>query len=249
VVLIPRPVATAAAISACSWRSCLRFFIKERARKAIILLLAGGLAMTFIVGCSPAARHKVLTVFFTGVPPLGSEESEEVPTKPAVTHVVKKRGIVVMSTRFSHGPYAANACYLCHETSASGGLRGFGKIQEAKSSFAKAGEVSGKLVEPLGELCSMCHESKDPAKAYDAGLWVHGPVSTGNCVLCHAPHSGPEQYMLEKTADALCVDCHEEGTIFNQSEHKDRYDCMSCHNAHLGKDSRLLKADYREPWE
>jgi predicted CXXCH cytochrome family protein len=220
-----------------------------RLRRVFVRLLAGGVAMALVAGCTPVARYKTLTFFFTGVPPMGEEEKdEEEAARTVVAKVVKKQSVVVKSTRFTHGPYAANECYQCHEVSGSGGFRGFGKRDEAAGSIAKAGIVPGKMVAPMGELCSGCHDSKSPAKAQKAGLWVHGPVSTGYCVFCHGPHAGPEPYMLLKQADALCVDCHAAGLVFSPAVHKGRPDCSACHNPHLGKDSRLLKADYRELW-
>lgn len=227
-------------------------------KKSFVLLVSAGLIVSFATGCDRLARHKVLTIFFTGVPSIEEQdrlqaEAREAAKKPqavAAKPVVpkEKRGLVVKPTRFSHGPYAANQCYLCHEVSASGGFRGFGKQEEAAGSLAAAGIVPGKMVVPLNELCSGCHTSKSPAKAWQAGLWVHGPVSTGYCTICHGPHAGPERYMLLKAADAICVECHGEGQIYSQAAHQGRRDCTACHNAHVGKDSRLLKADYQEKW-
>jgi len=37
--------------------------------KGLILLLSAGIIMIFISGCDRHARYKVLTFFFTGVPP------------------------------------------------------------------------------------------------------------------------------------------------------------------------------------
>lgn len=221
------------------------------------LALVGGMLLASLIGCTPAARHEMLTFFFTGVPPLGAEEQEEQTRQSQegvgnqeLTRMVQAKLLLQRRTvpagRYTHGPYASNQCNLCHETSASGGFRGFGKQQDAKT--AEAGAVSGKLVAPMGELCAGCHASKSVKAAFAAGLWVHGPVSTGYCVLCHGPHAGPEPYMLLKKADALCLECHTEGLVFNRAEHKEMRDCLKCHNPHLGKDSRLLKAEYRESW-
>jgi len=208
-------------------------------------LLLGG-------GCNPVTRHDILTFFFTGVPPLGSEEKDEDEDKPALAQgptVIKKRSITVVSPRFTHGPYAANQCYQCHETSASGGYRGFGKKAEAQGALAKAGAVSGKLVLPVAELCPTCHIGKSPARAYQAGLWVHGPVSSGYCVLCHGPHAGPEPAFLSVKADALCLECHGGGQVSTtRQEHQPLAECLKCHNPHFGKDNRLLKTAYTEAW-
>ena len=217
--------------------------------RVLLVSLAGCLAAISIAACSsPAARHKVLTFFFTGVPPEGATQDEQTATQPAAAQVVSRQSLVVVSSRFGHGPYAASACYQCHETSASGGLRGIGKKEAAKSALAQSANMSGKLLAPVPELCSGCHEGTSPAEAVKAGLWVHGPVSTGLCTECHNPHAGPEQYMLEKRTDALCVDCHSAGMIVNRPEHQDRTDCVTCHSVHVSRDSRLLTADYRDAW-
>lgn len=215
-----------------------------------LALAAAGLVMALTAACTPLARYQVLTFFFTGVPPFGEEEkAEEEEVKPVVVKKVRRGpSVVVKSTRFSHGPYASNRCYLCHQTSGSGGYRGFGKKQEVKANVTVTTGVSGKLVVPLPELCIGCHIDKSPARAKADGLWLHGPVSTGICTLCHGPHTGSERYILEKKATEVCLGCHGDGRIFNQVVHKDKADCLSCHNAHLGKDSRLLKADFQESW-
>ncbi len=218
--------------------------------RGLALALAAGLIVTLTTACSPPARYKVLTFFFTGVPPFGEEEKpeEEVAKPVAVKQVKRGPSIAVKSTRYSHGPYAANQCYLCHQTSGSGGYRGFGKNEEVKSAVTVTKGVSGKLVVPVDKLCLGCHTAKSQARAEADGLWLHGPVSTGVCTLCHGPHAGSEPGMFDKKAGALCIECHAEGLIHNRAVHKDQPDCLTCHNAHLGKDSRLLKADYLELW-
>lgn len=226
---------------------CTFIRARWRACKARVLLLGCGVGLLLLTGCNTVTGHKVLTFFFTGVPPLGEKEKQEEPEKPSVA-ATKARAVVVKAQLYSHGPYAANECYRCHEVSASGGFRGFGKKEEAAGALAKPGIVPGKMVAPLLELCSGCHDTKSPLRAASRGLWVHGPVSAGYCVVCHAPHAGPEPYLLLKKADDLCVECHAAGLITNQAVHKDKHECTACHNPHLGKDSRLLKADFREAW-
>ncbi|MBW6493593.1 MAG: cytochrome c3 family protein [Burkholderiaceae bacterium] len=210
---------------------------------AAAALLAGAVG-----GCSAVARHQVLTFFFTGVPPLGSVEKTPEPVAKAKTRTVARPGSVVKATRFGHGPYAANLCFSCHQVSASGGFRGFGKQDAAKDAIAGAGQVSGQLLAPMGELCSSCHTGKSPARAQAAGLWVHGPVATGYCVMCHAPHAAPQPYLLQKASNALCVECHSDASLISRTTHQGRPDCVSCHNAHLGKDNRMLRAELRESW-
>lgn len=223
--------------------------LPSRRPRVWLFAIACAAALSLLSGCTTTETgYKVLTFFFTGVPPMGQKEAPEDAVKVVVARAAPSRVQVVKSTRFGHGPYVANLCFECHEVSASGGFRGFGAQKEAAGSIAAAGAVSGKLVAPMGELCSSCHESKSPTRAQQAGLSVHGPVSTGYCILCHAPHAGQEGYLLALKTNALCSDCHTVETIATPSVHKGKGDCISCHNAHFGKDHNLLTADYREPW-
>jgi len=235
----------------------------SRRRRLRPTLAAGLAALLLGGGCNPVTRHDILTFFFTGVPPLGSEtpdEDEDVievkgqasapgATKQPAERQRRKASVVVTATRYTHGPFAANQCYQCHQTSASGGFRGFGKKAEAQGSLAKAGAVSGNLVMPVAELCPTCHISKSTQRAYQAGLWVHGPVSSGYCVFCHSPHAGPEPAFLALKADALCLECHGDGQVSTtRKEHQPLAECLKCHNPHFGKDNRLLKTAYTEAW-
>lgn len=229
-------------------------------RRSVAMLFLACLVLSLIGGCDRLSRHKVLTIFFTGVPSLEEQDRmketarvETPKSKPgtealAASRKQALRERAIVARVFSHGPFASNACYSCHEVSASGGLRGFGKLEEAKGATAGAGIVPGKMVAPLNQLCVGCHDSKSPERADQEGLWIHGPVGNGYCIVCHGAHNGPEPYLLLKQADALCIDCHAEGLIANKAVHKDESACTTCHNPHLGKDYRLLKADYQESW-
>lgn len=213
------------------------------------MLLAGGLALIGIAGCSsPAARHRVLNFFFTGVPPPGATPMEQTPAEPVLAMAANRRSLVVVSTNFVHGPYAANTCDVCHKISSSGGFGESGGTPDLQGTRFQTTSMSGAMHAPMGELCSGCHEGTSPAEAVAAGLWVHGPVSTGNCIQCHNAHAAAEQYMLQKPTNALCADCHALGTLVNLPEHQDRTDCVPCHTVHVGKDSRLLTADYANSW-
>jgi hypothetical protein len=46
----------------------------------------------------------------------------------------------------------------------------------------------------------------------------------------------------------LCLDCHAGGLVVSAALHEGKEECLSCHNAHVGRNSRLLTADYRETW-
>lgn len=220
--------------------------------RLFFLALTAGLAVVCGSGCEPHTKHAVLTFFFTGVPPLGEDgvavDATNVAVAPAADTQKRKSSMVVPRTSFSHGPYASGACYLCHETSATGGFRGLGNRKDAAGSVARPGIVPGRLVAPLSELCTGCHETKSLQTARKAGLWVHSPVSAGPCITCHGPHSGAQKYFLAKAGGESCLECHRAGSNSSKGVHRETENCLDCHNAHFGKDRRLLTATYREPW-
>lgn len=224
--------------------------VRRAGASAGAALALAWLAAWLLAACTPIDRYKLKTIFFTGVPPYGSvpvEEDEAQAAAPTLQRSQRRGGVVVVAGRYSHGPYANNACFECHETSGSGGLRGFGRQEAAQGAIAAAGAISGKLRAPMGELCAECHPSHSPAAAAEAGLWVHGPVSSGYCVVCHGGHSALAAPLLHQPGDQLCAGCHTEAHG-GEAARAEQAACGSCHNAHFGKDNRLLTADYREPW-
>lgn len=214
--------------------------------KPLLGLVLLGIIIVFITGCDRAARYKVLTFFFTGVPPLDQEikdESGEVRTIKKA-EVKKKRYIPTVS--YAHGPYAAGQCELCHDASATVGFRKSGK-EEPKGVPQLAQTTPGRLVTPLKELCIECHIDKSKEAEYRKGLWFHGPVANGNCTFCHGPHQSRFQYiLLKETTIELCTQCHTSENIIGTEEHKGEKECTSCHNAHMGINRFLLKKDFNE---
>jgi len=201
----------------------------------------------FTAGCDKYTKYKVLTVFFTGVPhpekqpelsmtvEKANEPSEGEPTKTVAVSSI-------------HGPYAAGMCYLCHEVSTTAGLKTRDRtkkpVQQTKR-FDSA--LPGRLLAPVQELCIECHTSKSSKSAFSRDLWIHGPVSSGTCTICHSPHATQYRYMLRNgNSNQMCAMCHEEGFISNTEDHREGKDCITCHNAHLGKSRFLLKKDFDE---
>jgi predicted CXXCH cytochrome family protein len=58
-----------------------------------------------------------------------------------------------------------------------------------------------------GELCSKCHEMNRDSV-------LHGPYKTGQCLICHNPHSGAYEAQTRAAASTLCLSCH----MLNQPE-------------------------------
>ncbi|MBI5139586.1 hypothetical protein HZA26_03180 [Candidatus Nomurabacteria bacterium] len=221
---------------------------KNRWGKCVISFILLWIFIIPTIGCDKYTRYKVLTFFFTGVPPI---DEETVKKEPKITIEKKKRRELPQAepTSFVHGPFGAGQCNQCHEGLSSAAFRTSAK-EETKTKITKSwqqGLVPGRLVVPIKELCIECHVNKSVQSAFTKNLWIHGPVSDGLCTKCHSPHQSPFEFMLikGKTLD-LCTQCHAKGYITEIKEHTEGKECILCHNAHMGKDRFLLKKDYTE---
>ncbi|MFC1672369.1 cytochrome c3 family protein [Planctomycetota bacterium] len=146
---------------------------------------------------------------------------------------------------FVHGPYAAKECYQCHGTSSSAGFKSSGG--RGTKPVAEAGQwASGMVVEPGRKLCVECHTQKSAQRAWEEGLWLHGPAADGSCGLCHSPHQSTNPYLLREMREKICAGCHSEGHVDATIVQGESEDCMACHNPHLGKDASLLRKNHNE---
>ncbi len=163
-------------------------------------ILAGAVAAATVltVGCNATSRHKVLTFFFDGVPPVRSVEDGA----PGPTVLPEGAVRAAQAGPREHGPFAAKLCGACHDAGAR-----------------------NALVAPAGELCGRCHEVAldkafvhGPVASGDCQA-CHEPHSSryrsllvsdtdGFCLDCHdrgglpadADHGGVE---------AKCTVCHD----------------------------------------
>jgi predicted CXXCH cytochrome family protein len=218
-----------------------------------LLLIALNLAGS---GCDPQTKHRVLTIFFTGVPPLeeepntgekGAAEQPEKTVAGATPEAVRPARKV---TVYAHPFYAGKRCDACHATEATlgftpSGSRGSGSIFGGTSAASPA-----RLRLPPKKLCIKCHRHMSSAGVSAKGLWLHFPAAKGDCLACHDPHQSPNPYMLRKKSDRLCVDCHLKDVVVNAESHAkvngNLNDCLRCHTPHLGVDRRMLTRDYKE---
>ena len=184
-------------------------------------LIAGGLAVAFAlgVGCTAAARYRVLTFFFTGVPKPGEAPViEEVATPrlhEELAEAKRKRRAARIRKLFVHSPYAQRRCGGCHVVG------------------------SGQLVQSLEEgLCQTCH-FRFPGD----DVYVHGPVAVNACGFCHHPHGSEQPKILYADATSLCLRCHkaDELTSCAVRETADVVSCIDCHNPHSGNNRFFLK--------
>lgn len=71
---------------------------------------------------------------------------------------------------------------------------------------------------------------------------AHPPVKDGDCVLCHNPHSSPNEKLLKKAGNDLCFECHDAQMFKNPVVHPPVSDsCLSCHEPHYSDSPKLTK--------
>jgi predicted CXXCH cytochrome family protein len=183
-----------------------------------ITVLALGLAVQSIGCATDEQRHRVLTIFFDGVPPLHPEEP--VPASGEFAEgdgrrLARKNGArPILSV---HGPVAKKACEQCH-----------------------TGRFSNRLKAEREDLCWNCHDPEN-----FAGEVIHGPVAAGHCQGCHDPHRSVYKFLLISDAADLCVSCHEQYDTVAVAEHRDiaAVTCQSCHDPHSAELKYMLKRD------
>jgi predicted CXXCH cytochrome family protein len=169
------------------------------------------------VGCStPEQRHRVLTIFFDGVPPLHPVEPEPAPEGLEEGESPQLARAPVANPNASvHGPVAEKECDQCHSS-----------------------RYSNRLKAEKEDLCWTCHDPED-----FAGEVVHGPVAAGFCLGCHDPHRSQYEFLLVSDRADLCEGCHEQYDMAVIPEHSSGEDrlCQSCHDPHAADRKYMLK--------
>jgi predicted CXXCH cytochrome family protein len=205
------------------------------------------LSTVYISGCTPKAKHEVLTFFFTGVPDPFAEPDEDDEVVAIKIRKKKRQGFFQEPKYFIHGPYAARECGKCHSSELPRQFQ-FGKANKT----LRPNRYGPRLAYRPEKLCITCHEDKSDVVARSLGLSVHEPVATGMCVKCHDPHKATRQYMLmgKNTVELCSIACHDNDGFQDRGTHiaSKGKDCLECHNPHVGKTEQLLRADYDE-WQ
>jgi predicted CXXCH cytochrome family protein len=178
----------------------------------MLLVLIG----IFFISCDQVDRHKVLTFFFDGVPPLGPEGFQEEllePNFPVTTQADQTL------TWYVHEP--TKDCSTCHGKRKQ---RGF------------TSQIY--LTAPVPKLCYECHDDYTVSVSF-----VHGPVAVGQCLLCHNQHKSKIKHLLIAPEPELCYQCHDKNTIELIAAHSPEQlsSCTNCHNAHASSNRALLK--------
>ena len=188
----------------------------------VFFVPAGFLLVCLCVGCNEVERHRILTFFFEGVPPVDQ----------AFLPVQTVRVGAGSGTRESDGGGA----------SASRSGQKWGSDHPSRDCnrchFSRGGRGGRELVEPPPGLCYSCHEDHKAA-----GKHVHGPVVAGECLFCHEPHQSGYVHLQKAPVPDLCYRCHRRedmGTIVGHEDLLERI-CTDCHEAHVSTQDKLLK--------
>ena len=184
-----------------------------------------GFLVIFITGCNKVDRHKILSFFFDGVPPL--EAKTEVREDVAAVDVneqavpIKAQG-GAKQRRTVHGPN--RECTQCHKKQEKAGRWGMTKLEK-----------------DVPEMCYDCHKNYMVSEL--EGQYVHGPVAIGECSFCHDPHDSRFDFLLNESIPQLCYRCHEQRRIELISAHDEDTisRCNLCHEAHSSSKKKLLK--------
>ena len=161
------------------------------------------------LGCSATSRHKALTIFFDGVPPLKTADTGPGQQAAATTIGAPSRPVAGSE----HGPYAAKMCNACHEGGATNALIApndelcfrchtikldktfiHGPLASGGCLFCHDPHSSRYpylLVSESGSFCLGCHDLATVAK-----IEGHGALNE-NCTTCHDAHGSDAKYLLK----------------------------------------------------
>jgi len=171
--------------------------------------VAGACALAALsLACSSTTRHKVLTFFFDGVPPLQTAEAA-----PGAPSGAPAAAGVPREVPRDHGPYAARLCGACH-----------------------LAQATNALIAPRDQICFRCHEIALNRK------YVHGPIASGGCLVCHDPHASGNRALLVSGSDRFCFHCHDRDVVHGIAGHEGLEEgCTDCHDAHASDERFLLR--------
>ena len=200
-------------------------------RKLIILcsMMLAGVFPVIVAGCDREAKHKILTFFFEGVPPLDGEKAGETATTTidgSLQPVVEEEAVSIKSKQLGsvrHEPARNCESNKCHIGGMNSGQQG--------------------LVEPMPDLCYSCHTDY-----HTCGDNLHGPIAVGECVFCHDPHRSKYVHLQKAPQPELCYQCHVPEEIKLVAGHQEMQDtiCTDCHDPHVSSMEKLLKPVVRD---
>lgn len=167
--------------------------------------------------CSAVSSHKVLNVFFDGVPPIEDKTlviGDTLSTYDSARSEVAGAAQEVIQYDY-HPPYVEKKCGSCHDET-----------------------HMGQLVMEEPDLCFSCHDEQSHKESS-----VHGPFGSGYCTACHRPHLSEEKKLLVRSGRELCFVCHSQETFRESTIHKaikNDKNCLDCHDPHTSENNFML---------
>ncbi|HWR84316.1 MAG TPA: cytochrome c3 family protein [Candidatus Deferrimicrobium sp.] len=179
----------------------------------------------------------------------GSNQTVEVLYTPKSNPKYRK----VYSEYYFHGSPAELACSRCHRTDTKSDTAGdssvtclecHGEMQNQFQRHTKSDSracvichyaTSGMTFARSGteSSCFPCHENR---RGMFSQEYVHGPVASGSCRICHNPHGSRYEKSLNHPVQILCFSCHQEveEQLRKKEVHKPFLEgrCTSCHDPH-----------------
>lgn len=128
-----------------------------------------------------------------------------------------------LMAKFTHPPFAANSCDVCHAP-------------------AKDGKVVLTQADARS-LCVTCHDDK--AKLIETAKVQH-PGAAGDCTDCHSPHASSQPGLPKTDSVSICMGCHTDIDDLRKKavHHEPAFGegCGTCHTPHGGDNDHLLRA-------
>nr|WP_277926360.1 cytochrome c3 family protein [Aestuariivivens sediminicola] len=173
--------------------------------------------MLIVYACSPTSAYRIRSFLFDGVPDPNEVIVVNIDSTNNSIDSTENNIRLTKPDFYKHPPYAKKECSSCHDRGAM-----------------------GKPKLDLPELCYQCHEPIE--RQYPA---LHGPVSSGQCTMCHSPHQSKFENLLVIEGRNLCLNCHEEESITGKGIHLNitEESCTKCHNPHGGHDKFILQKE------
>lgn len=137
--------------------------------------------------------------------------------------------------------FASRICYSCHKTMVLGSVWKHGPAADWLCLSCHQGtREADQIVILTGKVESLCFRCHVRGRVWRDMAHVHGPVSVGDCTVCHNPHG--DRYPFALWADGqgpLCVACHTDkkrlleatGSFFLHGILKG-CGCGACHDPH-----------------
>lgn len=184
---------------------------------------------SFCLGCNDVERHRILTFFFEGVPPVdavfrpvGIRRTRVGIDGSTTIGIVDERRVRIAQQKRGSQHASASQCDKCH--------------------FGRMGANQGRLAKPVPELCYSCHDNFETG---DGNL--HGPIVVEECMFCHESHQSAYVHLQKAAQPDLCYRCHLREDMGTIVDHEDKLDtiCTDCHDPHTSSMKKFLKPGAR----